>query len=88
MREPVKYTLVFLVVLALQYANVGLHYTHLLHGGSAIVVVLIAGIMVLISACVFMELARAMAATRIVALLGVVFVALLCLGMVGDVWFR
>ena len=88
MREPLKYTLVFVVVLALQYANFGLHYTHLPHAGTAIGILLIAGVMVLTSAVVFMELARAMAATRIVALLGVLFVALLCLGMVGDVWFR
>lgn len=88
MREPIKYTLAFVLVLALQYVNLGLHYTNIPHGGTTIFILLSAGIMIVVSAFVFMELGRASAATRIVGLLGICFVALLCLGIAGDVAFR
>ena len=37
---------------------------------------------------VFMELRESLAATRMIALVSVAFVALLCLGIAGDVAFR
>lgn len=88
MREPAKYTIAFLVVLALQYVNLALHYTSIPHGGTTICILLIAGIMIVLSAFVFMELGRASAATRFIGLLALLFVGLLCLGIVGDVAFR
>lgn len=88
MREPVKYTVAFLVVLALQYLSFGLHYVDIPGAGNVVVPLVIAGVMVVISALVFMELRRSMAATRIVGLVAILFVALLCLGVAGDVGFR
>jgi hypothetical protein len=88
MREPVKYTVAFVVVLALQYLSFGLHYVDIPSGGNVVVPLVIAGVMVVISALVFMELRRSMAATRIVGVVALLFVALLCFGVAGDVGFR
>lgn len=88
MREPTKYTLAFLVVLGLQYLSFGLSHVVLPGAGNAVVALVIAGVMVAVSAFVFMELRRSMAATRIVGLIAVLFIALLCLGVAGDVGFR
>ncbi len=88
MREPAKYTIAFVVVLALQYLNFGLHFVDIPMGGNVVVPLVIAGVMVAISVVVFMELRRSMAATRIVGVVALLFVALLCLGVAGDVGFR
>jgi heme/copper-type cytochrome/quinol oxidase subunit 4 len=88
MREPIKYTFAFVLVLVLQYVDLLLHYTNIPHGGTTILILLVAGIMVVVSAFAFMELARASPATRFVGLLALMFVGLLCLGIAGDVGFR
>lgn len=88
MREPIKYLIAFVVVLALQYLNFGMHFVDIPGAGNVVVPLVIAGVMVVISALVFMELRRSMAATRIVGLVALLFVALLCLGVAGDVAFR
>lgn len=78
-------TLVALVVLT--FASLGFHYANL--GATGIIIALaIAALKVGIVGFVFMELSAASAATRIVAATCVVFVMLLCLGIVGDVAFR
>lgn len=74
------------VVLALQYVSLGLHFVGF--DGYPVVALVIAGIMVVISASVFMDLRSSLPATRLVAVLAVLFLALLCLGVAGDVGFR
>lgn len=59
-----------------------------LGGMAAPVAFTIAGIKVLIVAFVFMHLDEALFATRLVGLVTLVFIALLCLGVVADVSFR
>jgi hypothetical protein len=88
MRDHTRYIIVFVVVLALQYASFGLHYANFAYGGHVVLPLVIAAIMVALSAIFFMELDRAPPAARIVALLGVLFIALLCLGVAGDVALR
>ena len=80
--------LALLALLALTGLTFGLHFAPL--GGSlgAIVALAIAGTKVAIVGLVFMELRESMVATRVVALTSVAFVALLCLGISGDVLFR
>ena len=86
MRETTKYALALVAVLALQYLSFGLHVA--LPGVGAVVPLFIAAAMVIISAMVFMELRTSNTASRIVAVIAVLFVALLCLGIAGDVAFR
>ena len=74
------------VVLVLQYLNLSLHF--LGFDGYPVVALVIAGIMVVISASVFMDLRSSLPATRLVAVLAILFLALLCLGVAGDVGFR
>jgi hypothetical protein len=87
MREPTKYAVAVVAILALQYLSFGLHVA--LPGAvSTMVPLFIAAAMVLISAMVFMELRRSTTGARVVAVIAVLFVALLCLGVAGDVAFR
>lgn len=88
MREVRKYALALVAVLALQYLSFGMHYVALPGAGNVVVPLVIAAGMVAISAIVFMELRRSGAAVRFVAVIAVLFVALLCLGVAGDVAFR
>jgi caa(3)-type oxidase subunit IV len=48
----------------------------------------IAGIKVIIVALIFMELRESLPATRLISVIAVLFVALLVLGVLGDVAFR
>ncbi len=73
-------------MLVLQYASFGLHY--LGFTGYTVVALAIAGVMVLVNAMVFMDLRSAVPATRLVAVLSILFIVLLCLGVAGDVAFR
>ncbi len=84
--DAAKYRLALGVVLVLQYLSLGLHYVGF--AGYPVVALTIAGVMVVISASVFMDLRSSLPATRLVAVLAVLFVALLCLGVAGDVGFR
>jgi len=81
-----KQLLVLGVVLVLQYISLGLHFFGF--DGYSIVALVIAGIMVVLSASVFMDLRWSLPATRLVAALAVLYLALLCLGVTGDVAFR
>lgn len=83
-----RYVLALVALLLLTGLTFGLHFAPL--GGvlGVSVALLIAAVKVGIVAAVFMELRDAFAATRLVAAVSVAFVALLCLGIVGDVAFR
>ncbi|HTL32021.1 MAG TPA: cytochrome C oxidase subunit IV family protein [Kofleriaceae bacterium] len=83
-----RYVLALIALLLLTALTFGLHFAPL--GGTlgVSVAMLIAAVKVGIVAAVFMELRDAFAATRLVAAVSVAFVALLCLGIVGDVAFR
>jgi hypothetical protein len=73
-------------VLVLQYLSLGLHLVGF--DGYPVVALVIAGIMVVISASVFMDLRWSLAPTRLVAVIAVLYLGLLCLGVAGDVGFR
>jgi caa(3)-type oxidase subunit IV len=75
------YVHALLGLLALTAGSFGLHF-------GAAVALAIAGAKVAIVGLVFMELRESLAATRTIALVSLGFVALLCLGIVGDVAFR
>jgi hypothetical protein len=81
-----KYRLALGAVLILQYLNLGLHLIGF--DGYPVVALVLAGIMVVISASVFMDLRWSLAPTRLVAVLAVLYLGLLCLGVAGDVAFR
>ena len=82
-----KLVAALIALLLLAALSLGLHYVHLGPIGTS-VAFLIAAIKVIIVGLVFMELLESMAATRWVAMLTVMFVTLLCLGILGDVAFR
>jgi len=81
-----KHRLALGAVLALQYLSLGLHLVGF--DGYPVVALVLAGTMVVISASVFMDLRWALAPTRLVAVLAVLYLGLLCLGVAGDVAFR
>ncbi|HWU87979.1 MAG TPA: cytochrome C oxidase subunit IV family protein [Kofleriaceae bacterium] len=82
-----RYVAALIGLLCLTGTSLGLHFAQLGAAGT-FVALAIAAVKVLIVALVFMELIESMAATRFVATVAVVFVALLCLGILGDVAFR
>lgn len=81
-----KHRLALGAVLILQYLSLGLHLIGF--DGYPVVALVLAGIMVVISASVFMDLRWSLAPTRLVAVLAVLYLGLLCLGVAGDVAFR
>lgn len=84
--DATRHRLALAVVLALQYLSLGLHF--LGFDGYPVVALVIAGVMVVISASVFMDLRWSLPVTRMVAVLAVLYLGLLCLGVAGDVAFR
>ncbi len=82
-----KYVIALIALLCLTALTFGLHYVTVGELGMTVALT-IAAVKVTIVALVFMELRSSMAATRTVAAVAVVFVVLLCLGVVGDVGFR
>ncbi|HEX3763219.1 MAG TPA: hypothetical protein VHW23_31210 [Kofleriaceae bacterium] len=84
--DATGHLLVLGVLLVLQYGSLGLHYIGF--DGYPVVALVIAGVMVVISASVYMDLRWSLAPTRLVAVLAVLYLALLCLGVAGDVAFR
>jgi caa(3)-type oxidase subunit IV len=84
--RPLVFALIAL--LALTALSFGLHFAPLGGRLGAIVALAIAGTKVTVVALVFMELRASMVATRVVAVTSVAFVALLCLGIAGDIAFR
>lgn len=87
-RSGVKYVVALVALLVLTALTFGLHFAPL--GGTAgtAVALSIATVKVVIVAAIFMELRESTAASRMVALVSIGFVALLCLGIIGDVAFR
>jgi len=83
-----RFVYALLGLLALTALSFGLHFAPLGGGLGAVVALAIAGAKVSIVGIVFMELRESLAATRIVALVSLGFIALLCFGIVGDVAFR
>jgi caa(3)-type oxidase subunit IV len=83
-----RFVYALLGLLAFTALSFGLHYAPLGGGLGAAVALAIAGAKVAIVGIVFMELRESLAATRMVALVSVGFVALLCFGILGDVAFR
>ena len=82
-----KYIGALVALLVLTAVSFGLSYVTL--GAAATPVALgIAVIKVAIVGMIFMELLASLAATRLIAAITILFVALLCLGIVGDVALR
>lgn len=83
-----KYVVALIALLVLTALTFGLHFAPL--GGTlgSVATFSIASIKVAIVGLIFMELRESMAATRLIAAVSVVFVVLLCLGIIGDVVFR
>lgn len=84
--DAAKQLLALGAVLVLQYLSLGLHLVGF--DGYPVVALVIAGVMVVISASVFMDLRWSLAPTRLVAVIAVLYLGLLCLGVAGDVGFR
>ena len=85
--HAVYYVGALVALLVLTGVSFGLHYVNLGAAGAAVALA-IAGLKVLMVGWVFMHLREAMFATRLVGLVTIIFIALLCLGVVGDVAFR
>jgi caa(3)-type oxidase subunit IV len=82
-----RYVGALLALLVLTGLSFALSYAPLGAAGPPIALS-IAGIKVLIVGAVFMHLREAVFATRFVGVVTVLFIALLCLGVVADVGFR
>jgi caa(3)-type oxidase subunit IV len=82
------YVLALIGLILLTALSFGMHYTPLGGALGALVALLIAGAKVTIVGVIFMELRESLPATRMIAIVTVTFVALLCLGIIGDVAFR
>ncbi len=83
-----QYWFALLALLVLTVTSLGLHFANWGGGLGTFVALLIAAIKVTIVAVVFMELRESLPATRLIAVITILFVALLCLGIVGDVAYR
>jgi cytochrome c oxidase subunit IV len=82
-----KYVGALLALLVLTGLSFGLSFAPLGAAGPPVALG-IAGVKVLLVAAVFMHLREAVFATRFVGVVTVLFIALLCLGVVADVGFR
>lgn len=82
------YVLALVGLLLLTSLTFGMHFVPLGGALGLVVALTIATIKVGIVGMIFMELRESFAATRLVALAGVAFLLLICLGVVGDVAFR
>ena len=82
-----KYVAALVALLLLTVLTFGLHFVSLGAAGP-VVALAIAGTKVSIVALIFMELRESLAATRMVAIVSIAFVALLCFGIIGDIAWR
>lgn len=87
-RSGAKYVFALVALLVLTALTFGLHFAPLGGAAGLLVALVIATVKVLIVAAIFMELRESTAASRTVAITSIAFVALLCLGIIGDVAFR
>jgi caa(3)-type oxidase subunit IV len=83
-----KYVIAVVALLVLTALSFALHYASLGGVVGTTLALVIAAVKVGIVALVFMELRDSLPATRLVAAVSVAFVALLCLGIIGDVALR
>jgi caa(3)-type oxidase subunit IV len=83
-----KYVAALVALLALTALSFGLGRFARLGAAGPFIAFSIAGIKVIIVGLIFMELRDSLPATRLVAVVTVLFVALLCLGILADVAFR
>jgi caa(3)-type oxidase subunit IV len=83
-----KYVLALIGLLAFTALSLGMHFVPLGGIGGAVVALSIAAAKVVIVGLIFMELRESLTATRLIAVVSIAFVALLCLGILGDVAFR
>lgn len=83
-----SYVVAFLAMLALWGLSFGLLTVFEWGIWSPAVALAIASVQLLIVAFVFMHLWEAAFASRIVALITIIFIVLICLGIVADVAFR
>lgn len=81
------YVIALVVLLGFTGLSLGLHFVHL-GVFNTVAAFSIASVKVLVVAFVFMHLAEAMFATRLIGLVTVLFIAILCLGIVADVAYR
>ena len=82
-----KYVFALIALLVLTAVSFGLSYVSLGAAGTPIALT-IAGVKVVIVGLIFMELLESLAATRMIAIVTIVFISLLCFGILGDVAFR
>jgi len=82
-----KYVFALVALIVLTLLSLVLHYAGLGAAGTPIALS-IAGIKVVIVGLIFMELLVSLAATRMIAIVTILYVALLCFGIIGDVAFR
>lgn len=82
------YVLTLVALLLLTALTFGLHFAPLGGALGLAVALTIATVKVALVATIFMELRESFVATRVVAIVGLAFVVLLCLGIVGDVAAR
>ncbi len=87
MNKRLTYVLALIALLVLTAASFGLSRVSLGAAGTPIALA-IAGVKVAIVGLVFMELLGSLAATRTIAVITILFIALLCLGILGDTAFR
>ena len=85
--QPAAYVVVTVVLLAMTAANVGLAYLDL-GGWNSLVSLAIAAIEVVIMALVFMHLRWSKPVTRLAAVVGLVWLAILMTGTLEDVLTR
>ena len=83
-----KYVFALVALLALTALSFGLHFASLGTVTGTTIALTIAAVKVGIVVVVFMELRASLPATRLVAAVSLAFVALLCLGVIGDVAMR
>lgn len=86
-RSGARFVVALVALMALTLLSFGMHYIRLGTLGTVIALT-IAGIKVVVVGLIFMELRESLAATRLIPVVTILFVILLCLGIVGDVAFR
>lgn len=88
LRSLTPYLIALAALLALTGLTFGLHFAALGEPWGLIVALAIAAAKISIVGSVFMELRGARGSVLVAAAVSVGFVALLCLGIIGDVAFR
>ena len=88
LRSLTPYLIALAALLALTGLTFGVHFAHLAQPWGLVVALAIAATKIAIVGSVFMELRGARGSVLVAASVSVGFVALVCLGILGDVAFR